>query len=406
LHRRWWILGLLFLSTVLNYVDRQTLSILAPVIQKDLHFPDTSYSTIVEVFLLAYTLAYLVAGRLTDRLGTRWSMALFLCWWSVANLLTGLARSARQLGSFRFLLGLGEAGNYTAAPKAVGEWFPPRERGLAIGIYTAGAMIGATIAPPMIAGLSGTLGWRAVFFVTGLVGLVWLLPWLMVYRKGPLDQAEREAAPAAEGSMWRSVLTDRRAWLLMFSRLLSDPVWYFYLFWFPKYLMDARAQTLLQVGRVAWIVYLAADLGSVAGGFCSGLLIRKGTAVISARLRIMAMAALLAPIGCLIAAGLPIPMVLALAAVVSFAHLTWQVTMGALIVDLFPKKILGTAFGFIAAGSGLGGMLSTAAIGWLVTHLSYQPVFLAMAALHPLALLLALRVRSSGEGGLPARAGL
>ena len=123
---RWWILGLLFLSTVLNYVDRQTLSILAPVIQKDLHFSDTSYSTIVEVFLLAYTLAYLVAGRVTDRLGTRWSMALFLCWWSVANLLTGLARSAHQLGSFRFLLGLGEAGNYTAAPKAVGEWFPPR----------------------------------------------------------------------------------------------------------------------------------------------------------------------------------------------------------------------------------------------------------------------------------------
>ena len=195
--------------------------------------------------------------------------------------------------------------------------------------------------------------------------------------------------------MWRSVLADRRAWLLMFARLLSDPVWYFYLFWFPKYLMDARSQTLAQVGRVAWVVYLAADIGSVAGGYFSGALIRKGTVVVRARLLIMSIAALTAPVGCLIAAGLPIPMVLTIAAVVSFAHLTWQVTMGALIVDLFPKRILGTAFGFIAAGSGLGGMLSTAAIGSLVTHLSYRPVFLAMAALHPLALLLALRIRSS-----------
>ena len=192
----------------------------------------------------------------------------------------------------------------------------------------------------------------------------------------------------------------------MFSRLLSDPVWYFYLFWFPKYLMDARAQTLLQVGRVAWIVYLAADLGSVAGGFCSGLLIRKGTAVISARLRIMAMAALLAPIGCLIAAGLPIPMVLALAAVVSFAHLTWQVTMGALIVDLFPKKILGTAFGFNRRGQRTRGH-AVHCRHWLArnTSLLSRPSLLAMAALHPLALLLALRVRYlAGKVEFPARA--
>jgi ACS family hexuronate transporter-like MFS transporter len=392
LRLRWWILALLFFSTVLNYVDRQTLSMLAPTIQRDLHFSDEAYSVIVQGFLFAYTLAYLVAGRVTDRLGTRWSMALFLCWWSIANFMTGFARSVRQLGFFRFLLGLGEAGNYTAAPKAVGEWFGPRQTGLAIGIYTAGAMIGATIAPPLIAGLHGSLGWRAVFFVTGGAGLIWLVPWLASYREGPLAGNSHEIG-ATEVGMWRAVLTDRRAWLLMFARLVSDPVWYFYLFWFPKYLMDARAQTLAQVGRVAWVVYLAADIGSVAGGYFSGALIRRGRGVINARLLAMTIAALTAPIGCLIAAGVPIPAVLALAAVVSFAHLTWQVTMGALIVDLFPKKNLGTAFGFIAAGSGLGGMLSTGAIGWLVTHLSYRPVFIAMAALHPLALLLALRVR-------------
>lgn len=396
MRRRWWIIALLFLSTVLNYVDRQTLSVLVHTIQTDLHFSDMDYSRVVQGFLLAYTVAYLVVGRVTDWLGTRWSMALFLGWWSVANLLTGFAHSLRELGAFRFLLGLGEAGNYTAGPKAVGEWFEPRDRGLAFGIYTAGAMVGATIAPPMIAWLGGNYGWHAAFFATGAVGLVWLLPWLLVYRRGPLAGRE-PAAHVSEVQLWRSVLTNRSAWLLMFARMLSDPVWYFYLFWFPKYLMDARGQTLAQVGKIAWIVYLAADLGSVLGGWCSGPLIRRGIKPITARLRVMTIAALIAPAGCLIGAGMPVPIVLAVAAVITFAHLTWQVTMGALIVDLYPKNMMATAFGFIAAGSAFGGMLSTGAIGWLVTHISYRPVFLLMALLHPLALLLARRVARHGS---------
>lgn len=398
MRRRWWILGLLFLSTVLNYVDRQTLSILARSIQTDLHLSDLDYSTVVQVFLLAYTLAYLVVGRVTDRLGTRWSLALFLGWWSIANLLTGFARSLRELGTCRFLLGLGEAGNYTAAPKAVGEWFEPRLRGLAVGIYTAGAMVGATIAPPMIAWLGGRFGWRAAFVSTGALGLLLLIPWVLTYRTGPLAAAASDEPRASESAVWRAVLTDRRAWLLMGARMLSDPVWYFYLFWFPKYLMDARSMTLVNMGKIAWIVYLAADLGSIVGGSWSGVLIRRGAAPVAARLRVMKMAALLAPIGALIATGVSVPVVLGIAAVVSFVHLTWQVTMGALVVDLYPKDKIATAFGFIAAGSGLGGTLSTAAVGWLVTHSSYEAVFLIMALLHPAALWLALRLlRSKGS---------
>jgi MFS transporter, ACS family, hexuronate transporter len=391
--RRWWILALLFASTVINYVDRQTLSVLARTIQTDLRLTEIDYATVVQVFLLAYTLAYLVVGRITDKLGTRWSMVLFLGWWSISNLLTGLARSARELGAFRFLLGLGEAGNYTAAPKAVGEWFEPKERGLAVGIYTAGAMVGATIAPPMIAWLGSVYGWRATFLATGGMGLVWVLPWILIYRRGPFA-APDTSRPRSEAAVWRSVLTSRPAWLLMFARMLSDPVWYFYLFWFPKYLMDARSRTLAQVGQTAWLVYLAADIGSIAGGACSGFFIRRGMPVVPARIRVMTIAALVAPAGCFIAAGVPVPAVLALAALVSFAHLSWQVTMGALIVDLYPQETLATAFGFIAVGSGLGGMLSTGAVGWLVTHFSYQPVFLIMAALHPLALVVARQVGS------------
>ncbi len=391
MRRRWWIIALLFLSTVLNYVDRQTLSVLVRTIQTDLHFSDMDYAKVVQGFLLAYTMAYLMVGRVTDWLGARWSMALFIGWWSVANLFTGFARSLRELGACRFLLGLGEAGNYTAGPKVVGEWFEPKERGLAVGIYTAGAMVGATIAPPMVVWLGGKYGWRAAFFATAIAGLVWLLPWLLVYRRGPFAE-HGGAARVPEVQLWRFVLTDRSAWLLMFARMLSDPVWYFYLFWLPKYLMDGRGRTLAEVGRIAWIVYLAADLGSIIGGWCSGSLIRRGMKPIAARIRVMTAAALIAPAGCLIGFGASLPVVLALAAVVTFAHLTWQVTMGALIVDLYPKTVMATAFGFIAAGSGFGGILSTSAIAWLVTHVSFRPVFLLMALLHPLPLLLARQI--------------
>lgn len=395
MNRRWWILGLLFLSTVLNYVDRQTLSVLARTIQTDLHLSDLDYSTVVQVFLFAYTLAYLVVGRVTDWMGTRWSMALFIGWWSIANMLTGFVRSLRELAGCRFLLGLGEAGNYTAAPKSVGEWFEPKDRGLAVGIYTAGAMVGATIAPPMIAWFGAAYGWRFAFVGTGVLGLAWIVPWLLVYRTGPLAARQggtRERIPESE--IWRAVLSDPRAWLLMGARMLSDPVWYFYLFWFPKYLMDERGRTLAQMGSIAWVVYLAADLGSVLGGSGSGWLIRRGQSPFAARLNMMRFAAFIAPAGCLIAAGLPVPIVLLLAGIVSFVHLTWQVTMGALIVDVFPENRMATVFGFIAAGSGLGGMLSTAAVGWLVTHYSYRPVFLLMAVMHPLAFLLARQVAS------------
>ncbi|MGH9881092.1 MAG: MFS transporter, partial [Pyrinomonadaceae bacterium] len=179
---RWFIVGLLFISTVINYIDRQALSILARTIQNDLGMTDLDYATIVQAFLLAYTVTFIFAGRFTDWLGTRLSLAAFISWWSVANILTAFSRSTFSLGAFRFLLGVGEPGNYTAAPKAVSEWFPPKERGLAVGIYTTGATVGATIAPPVIALFATSYGWRATFVFTGVLGLIWLIPWLWLYR--------------------------------------------------------------------------------------------------------------------------------------------------------------------------------------------------------------------------------
>ena len=180
--RRWAILALLFASTILNYVDRQTLSILAASIQGELGMTDGDYARIVQVFLFTYTLAYLGAGWVTDRLGTKLSLALFVGWWSIANMLTGLVQNVTQLGAARAALGLGEAGNYTAGPKAVSEHFPPAERGFAVGVYTAGAMIGATIAPPLIAWLALAHSWRAAFVITGAAGFVWIAAWFWIYR--------------------------------------------------------------------------------------------------------------------------------------------------------------------------------------------------------------------------------
>ena len=407
-HLRWWITALLFVSTVINYVDRQTLSILARTIQDDLGMSDLDYSYVVQAFLFAYTLTFLFAGRITDWLGTRFSLAAFITWWSVANMASALSTSAFSLGIYRFLLGVGEPGNYTAAPKAVSEWFMPRERGLVVGIYTAGATVGATIAPPLIAVIATAYGWRATFVLTGVLGLLWVIPWLWLYRPPAehprLTEDERLLTPSvdaphttltrvSEWERWRSLLNRRETWLLLSSRVITDPVWYFYLFWFPKYLSDARHLTLTEVGMLAWLVYLAADAGSIVGGWASGALIKRGMSAINSRVRVMTIAACLLPLSPLVALTSSLKVALVVASIAALAHLAWQVTLGALIIDIYPQHLVATAFGIVAAGSGLGGMLSTGVVGHLVTEYSYTPVFIIMGLLHPGALLLIRRLR-------------
>ena len=384
---RWAILALLFASTVLNYVDRQTLSILATTIQADLRMSDVGYAGIVQLFLIAYTLAYLGVGWVTDRLGSRLALALFVGWWSIASMVTGFVQSAGQLGTARFFLGLGEAGNYVAAPKTVSERFPPHERGFAVGVYTAGAMVGATIAPPLIGWLALSYGWRSAFLVTGGFGLVWLAAWLLVFRKAPAS----EAAEVETEPKWplRRILSERSVWGLALARCLTDPVWYFYLFWFPKYLIDARGMNLLGVAATAWLVYLAADLGSVFGGLGSGKLVKRGVAPAAARLRLMGGAACLAPLGALIATQPALPVTYALGALVALAHMAFLVNLTTLAVDVFPKRQIGAIFGLIAAGSGVGGIVSTGIVGQFAQGHNYAPLFLAMAVLHPVGWLIA-----------------
>lgn len=438
---RWWIVVLVFLAAVLNYVDRQVLSVLAPTIQADLGLDDRDYANVLNIFLVAYTLAYLVSGKLVDRMGTRNSTLLFVVWWSMSNVATAFAQGMRSMSAIRFSLGLGEAGIWPAASKVVSEWFPSRERALAIGFYTMGATVGATLAPYIVIPLAafdyaGSLpwinslfghgtGWRMAFLITGLAGLLWVIPWLVLYRKPreskllaqeELDLIEDGTAETSAtneaGWSWGQVLRFKPLWLLLIGRLLTDPVWYFYQFWFAKYLNADRdvAQSDL---TITWIVYAAAGVGSLFGGWLSGALIKRGAQPVKARLWVMLGCACLMPISPFIASASGLPMTMVLTGITVFASLSWLINISALIVDVAPKHSLGTIFSVIAAGSTLGGIImnmivaamvsgpSTKPAGFLdaafkqvmgplldaVSGQGYGPWFLAMAFLHPIALI-------------------
>jgi ACS family hexuronate transporter-like MFS transporter len=409
---RWYIVALVFLASVLNYVDRQTLSILAPTIQKDLMLSDADYAWIVNVFLVAYTIAYLVSGRIADRLGARVAFPLFIAWWSIANMLTPLARGVYSLGAFRFLLGLGEAGNWTTGSKVVAEWFPRRERALAWGLCTLGATIGATIAPPLVTALNARWGWHGAFVVTGVVGLVWLVPWLLIYRRPEehplLPEREREAleedraAARAEelqtpGEEVRVSAILRRPiiWGLVLARLITDPVWYFYQFWLAKYLFSARGIPQEQLG-ITWVVFLAADIGTVLGGWLSGRLLRRGRSTLSARMTVMLACAALMPLAVFIPGASSLNLALGIAMLMVLAHMAWLVNLSTMVVDLVPQKAVATVFGIVAAGSTVGGIFMNKFVERTITDSGYGPIFTSMVFLHPLAFVILLALGARG----------
>jgi MFS transporter, ACS family, hexuronate transporter len=395
LQKRWWVVALLLLATILNYVDRQSLSILATTIQHVFGMSDYAYGHVVFAFLLSYTVAYALSGPFCDRFGVRVSMAVLMTWWSMAELLPAFVHSAFTLGASRLLLGLGEAGVWIVAPKAVGQYFPVEQRGTAIGIYTSGATLGAAIAPPLIALVAIRYGWQSVFIVTGLAGLLWVGPWLFLVRSTPALPDPEQAIETTRSSLGSSLslLKLPNLWLLLIARLMTDPVWYFYLFWYPKFLTEARHLTLARIGRTAWVVYLAADIGAIAGGWASGWLMRHGLGTLTARRAVMTAAACLLPLSPLVALVSSASLSSAFAATIAFAHLSWMITLTAIAVDLFPKQRLGTAFGFISAGSGIGGLISAEVIPHILHASGYLPLFIVMGFLHPLALFMIWNLR-------------
>ncbi len=384
---RWIVVALLFVVALVNYFDRQSLSVVAPRFQAELHLSDAGYGHVVSLFLLASAFAYAVSGFVADSLGTRRSMALFVGWWSIAESVTAFASSTFQLGIARFALGLGEPGLWVAAPKAVGEVFDKRRRGLAIGIYTMGATVGAVLAIPTIAAITAHLPWRSIFLIDGAAGLLWLPFWLIFYRDQKIAP-ETLAPPPDTRAVIREVLSRSKTWRLLIARGITDPVWYFYLFWFPKYLQSARHLTLQQMAHTGWIVYLAAGIGTLVGGLVSGLLIRRGMDAALAYRNTMLLTAIVIPISPLAALVPGALLAIAIASVIALAHMSWLVNLTSTLVELFPANQVGKAAGLVAAGSGFGGMVSSEIIAYFVTHQGYTPVFWIMAVLHPIAIAL------------------
>jgi ACS family hexuronate transporter-like MFS transporter len=332
-------------------------------------------------------------------------MMIFITWWSASNALTAVARSAASLSGFRFMLGLGEAGGFTVPPKAVSEWFPANERGLAVGIYSVGGAIGATIAPLLILWVGAPFGWRWTFLVTPVFALVWVALWLTLYRR-PSDHpllTDRErtylqenAEPAdpqidlvlpSERVLWGRVIGNPAVWCLLLARFLTDPVWYFYQNWFAKYLYTARHLSQKELS-ILWVVFLAGDIGFLLGGFFSGRLVRCGTRPAAARLWIMLSAAFLVPLAALIPHAASLRLLIGLSMIVVYAHTSWLSNLTALVVDVVPKPILGTSFGLIACGSTLGGIFMNKGVAWLAANGGYNDCFAVMTVLHPTAILL------------------
>jgi ACS family hexuronate transporter-like MFS transporter len=400
---RWIIATMLFLATALNYADRQALAIVSPTIRSLFGMTEIDYSRIVAAFFLAYAIMYAGSGYVVDRLGTKRGFGLFITVWSLASVLHAAARSVVGFGACRFLLGLGEPGNWPAATKAVQEWFAPKYRALGVGIFNSGSSLGSALAPPIVAWLTIRYGWQFGFIAVGAAGFAWLALWMLLYdppgQNRWLREDERaqitselgpltEPGPATPKSVnWGRVIRTRESVGLTIARTLTDPVMYFVIFWLPEYLQKERHFDLAMVGKYSWVPFVFGGLAYTGGGWLSAWLIGRGWTLPRARKTVMAMGALCLPVA--IAAPHVPSAALAIAATcfLTFGHGFWTANLQALPADLFPGHEVGSVSGFSGMGGALAGMFANLGTGLVVSRFSYSPVFLAAGLMHPIAML-------------------
>ena len=397
-HWRWYICGLLFYATTVNYIDRQVLGLLKPVISRELNWTESDYGSVVFGFQLAYALVMPIAGRIIDWMGTRLGYAAAVLVWSTAAMLHAVARSTIQFALMRFLLGLGEAANFPAAIKTVADWFPKKERALATGIFNSGSNIGALIAPLTVPFIALHFGWRVSFLATGILDVIWIVTWLLTYRTpwqhkhisaGELAYIESDKAREPLRRIpYLRLLRERPAWAFLLGKFLTDPIWWFYLYWLPGFLNEEYHLDLSHLGLPLVAIYLAADFGSIGGGWLSSRLLSLGWTVNKARkTALLICAVLVVPVAFIMFTGSNLWLTVAILGLATAAHQGWSANLFTLVSDMFPGSAVGSVVGLGGCGGAIGGMLVAKLVGWWLdfSGKSYGTLFVVAGLMYLLA---------------------
>ena len=394
---RWIIVALLFMATGLSFLDRQVLSLAIIKIKDEFHMTDVEYGWINTAFLLSYAIMFTLGGWLIDRFGTRVGLAVSVGLWSLSSAMHGLVQNMWQLGTARFFLGLGEGGAFPGAAKGVTEWFPQKERGLAMGIAIGGAALGAVIAPPLTVYMTTMFGWRGTFIATGLIGAIWVLIWLFFYKKPQKSRliTDKERTYITGGKKehevaknktipFKAILQTREAWGLISIRFLLDPVFYFIMFWIPKYLSEERGVSFEQIGNLFWIPFLALGISNMLGGWASDKLINSGLSVNKARKTIMGIAAALTMLTAMTTVASTVGMAIFFISLFMFAHGFWITNYITITSEVFGKRATSTVVGMAGTAGAVAGLLINPLIGKVVENYSYTPMWVISGIMYPI----------------------
>ncbi len=402
---RWRVAILLTVATAINYLDRMTLPVVISQLQDKFGISEAQFGALNSLFLLAYAIMYAGGGRLADKLGTRLGYAVMMTWWSLACAAQGLVSGFKGLALFRFSLGLGEGGSFPTAAKTVSEWFPAKERSTAFGMFNTGSAIGSVMAPPLLALIVVLLNWRWVFIISGSFGIFWVIYWLWSYHspaahpritkeeselilKSHEEERKEDKGKEKQKVKWLKLFAYREVRCLILVKFLTDPVWFFYIFWLPKFLMDTRGFNIREIGYYAWIPYAAAGLGSMFGGWFSSYLIKQGKTINTSRKIALAMSAALMPAAAFVVPA-PTPWAIFFISLAFLGHQFWSVILQTLPADLYPQGAVGSVAGLMGASGSFSSMIFALVVGYILgTYASYVPVFITVSLLHPISFVL------------------
>jgi MFS transporter, ACS family, hexuronate transporter len=397
-HLRWYICALLFFAATINYLDRQVIATLKPMLQQEGIWDEIGYSWVVFSFQTAYAIGLLIAGRVMDWLGTRKGFSLSVIFWSIAAMGHALASTVMGFSFWRFALGLGEAGNFPASIKTVAEWFPKKERALATGIFNAGTNVGILVAAAIVPPITLAFGWKWAFVVTGLIGFLWLVVWLALYRRpeehtrlSPEERALIQSDPPDKEARipWMRLFPHRQTWAFAIGKFMTDPIWWIYLFWLPDFLNKNYGIDLKNIGLPLIVVYLIADVGSVAGGWLSSTLIKRGWTINGARKTAMLICAIAVVPVVFAANASNLWVAVLLVGLAAAAHQGWSANLFTTTSDMFPRKAVGSIVGIGGMAGAIGGMLISKIVGYILQWTgSYVPIFIIAGSTYLIALLI------------------